>query len=192
MDTLKFAIGDEDKSSIAIIRNILQSNGHIIVCEENDGPSLLRKIRSIMPDFVIVGYNISGIKGPEIARIVQEEGIAPVLLIAENSKDIFVREIGDQNFAFLIKPVSPVQLLSTIGFVYNNFRRLTDLEMKVMELKTTLETRKLVEIAKGILIDNYNMKEKDAYAYIHKMSMDKCKPIVEIARKIIQKAKKNK
>lgn len=187
MDTLRFAIGDQDELNIKVIKNALQSNGHYVVCEENDGPSLLRKIRSIIPDFVIVGYNISGMKGPEIARIIQGDGIAPVLLIAESSQDIFTREMGDEYFPYLIKPVSESQLLFTVEFVYNNYKKMMDLKNEVSRLKEMLETRKLVERAKGILIDKYNMKEKDAFRYIQKRSMDECKPVQEIARRIIEK-----
>lgn len=190
MDILKFAIGDEDELNMAVIRNMLQSKGHIISCEENDGPSLLRKIRSIIPDFVIVGYNIQGMKGAEIARIVQGDRIAPVLLIAESSQDIFIREMGNENFPYIIKPISEIQLLGTIEYVYNNFKRLVNLENEVSELKEMLETRKTVERAKGILIDKYDMKEKDAFRYIQKRSMDECKPVLEIAKRIIENIKK--
>lgn len=186
MDILKFAIGDEDELNILMIKNILQSKGHILMCEENDGPSLLRKVRSTIPDFVIVGYNIQGMKGPEIARIVQGDRIAPVLLIAESTENIFSREMGNESFPYIIKPISEIQLLGTIDYAYNNFKRLVELEKEVLELKATLEVRKMLERAKGILIDNFNMKEKDAFRYIQKRSMDECKPIADIAKRIIE------
>jgi two-component system, response regulator PdtaR len=190
MDSLRFVIGDGDEINIIALRNILQSAGHVIGCEERDGPSLIRKVRSIMPDFVITAYNIPGMNGSEIARIVQGGGIAPVLLIAESSQDIFIREMGNETFPYIIKPISPVQLLGTIEYVYSNFKRLKSLENEVQELKTMLETRKLVERAKGILMDTYGMKEKDAFKYIQKRSMDECKPVVDIAKRIIDKNKK--
>jgi Response regulator with putative antiterminator output domain len=189
MDTLRFAIGDEDKPGIVTIRNILLSAGHMVVCEEYDGSSLLRSVRSLLPDFVISGYNLPGIRGPEIARIIEGDRIAPVLLVADSSKDIFVRKMGNENFPYIIKPVSEGQLLGTIDFVYNNYKRLTSLELEVNELKNMLEIRKLVEKAKGILMDKYNMKEKDAFRYIQKRSMDECKAVVEIAKRIIENAK---
>lgn len=186
MDILKIAIGDEDEFNIALLKNILQPKGHIITCEEKDGPSLLRKVRGSIPDFIIIGYNIQGINGPELARIIQGDRIAPVLLIADSSQDIFVREIGNESFAYIIKPVFESQLLGTIEYVYNNFRRLIDLENEVIELRKMLEIRKLLDRAKGILIDTHNMKESDSFRYIQKRSMDECKPIEEIARRIIE------
>ena len=189
MDILKFAIGDEDEKNIANIRNILQQKGHLIACEERDGPSLLRKIRSISPDFVIVGYNIPGMKGLEIARIVEGDKIAPTLIIADSSQDIFLREMGNESFVHIIKPISQMQLLGTIDFVYNNFKRLINLEKEVSELKNMLETRKAVEKAKGIIMDKYDMKEKDAFRYMQKRSMDECKPVFDIAKRIIEKSK---
>lgn len=187
MDSLKFAIGDEDKLNILNIKNILQSRGHVVSCEEEDGPSLLRRIRSINPDFVIVSYGMRGMKGLEIARIVESDRICPVLLTAESSQDIFVREMGNESFAYLIKPISEIQLIGTIEFVYNNFKRLADLEGEVLKLKNMLEARKITEKAKGIIIDKFNMKEKDAFRYIQKRSMDECKPVLEIAKRIIEK-----
>jgi two-component system, response regulator PdtaR len=186
METLKFAIGDEDKSSILVIKNILQSNGHVVACEENDGPSLLRKVRGVIPDFVIISYDIPGMKGSELARIIEGDRIAPVLLLTDSSKDIFIRGVGNENFAYIIKPVSQLQLLGTIEYVYNNFKRLVDLEREVLELKTLLETRKQVDRAKGIIMDKYNMKEQDAFRYIQKRSMDECKSVLEIAKRIIE------
>lgn len=187
MDSLKFAIGDEDKLNILNIKNILQSRGHVVSCEEEDGPSLLRRIRSINPDFVIVSYGMRGMKGLEIARIVESDRICPVLLTAEISQDIFVREMGNESFAYLIKPISEIQLIGTIEFVYNNFKRLAGLEGEVLKLKNMLEARKITEKAKGIIIDKFNMKEKDAFRYIQKRSMDECKPVLEIAKRIIEK-----
>jgi two-component system, response regulator PdtaR len=189
MDILKFAIGDEDEKNIANIRNILQLKGHLIACEEKDGPSLLRKIRGLSPDFVIVGYNIPGMKGLEIARIVENDRIAPTLLIADSSQDIFLREMGNESFAYIIKPISQMQLLGTIDFVYNNFKKLIDLEKEVLELKNMLEIRKAMEKAKGIIMDKYDMKEKDAFRYLQKRSMDECKPVFDIAKRIIENNK---
>ncbi|KPU42939.1 putative transcriptional regulatory protein pdtaR [Oxobacter pfennigii] len=189
MESLKFAIGDENKRNIGIIRNILVSRGHTISCEEDEGPSLMRKIRSLAPDFVIVSYNMPGMKGLEVARIAQQDKLAPVLLTADSTHDIFVGSMGNEYYPYIIKPISEVQLLSTIEFVYNSFIHLKTLEGEITELKSTLETRKLVERAKGILIDSYNMKEKDAFRYLQKRSMDECKPVIEIAKRIIEKSK---
>lgn len=189
MDTLRFAIADEDKNTMLLIKNILHLKGHQVICEENDGSSLLRCVRSMLPDFVIAGYNLPGIKGPELARIIEGDRIAPVLLVAASSQDVFVRKIGSESFPYIIKPISEIQLLGTIDFVYNNFKRLKDLENEVIELKSALEIRKLVDKAKGILMDLYNMKEKDAFRYIQKRSMDECRPVEEIAKRIIDKSK---
>lgn len=190
MDTLRFAVADEDTNTILLIKNILQSKGHTVICEEKDGSSLLRCVRSTLPDFVICGYNLPGIMGPELARIIQGDRIAPVLLVAGSSKDLFVREMGSESFPYIIKPVSEIQLMGTVDFVYNNFKRLTNLENEVLELKSALEIRKLVDRAKGILMDLHNMKEKEAFRYIQKRSMDECRPVEEIAKMIIEKAKR--
>lgn len=187
MDTLRFAIGDENIQDIKLLKGMLQSKGHQVVCEELDGPSLLRKARSLLPDFIIVGYGISGMTGLEIARIVQGDRLAPVLLTAESSRDVFVRDMGSEYFPFIIKPFSEAQLFWTVDFVYNNYKKMVGLEKEVLELKNKLETRKVVEKAKGILIDTYNMKEKDAFRYLQKRSMDECRPVIEIARRIIDK-----
>jgi AmiR/NasT family two-component response regulator len=190
MDRLRIAIGDDDEFDIKILKGMLQSNGHNVICEDTDGSSLLRKIRSMMPDFVIAGYNMPGIKGLQIARIIQENNIAPVLLTAKSSEDVFVRKMGDEYFPYIIKPITEDKLLFTIEFVYNNFKKISTLQNEVYKLKNMLETRKNVERAKGILMDKYNMGEKDAFRYIQKRSMDECEPIDKIAKRIIENAKK--
>lgn len=187
MDSLKFAIGGIDQLNMVIIRNILLSKGNTICCEEDDGASLLRKIRSMEPDFVIIGYNILGMNSMEIARIVQSDRVAPVLIIADSTLDISIRDMGDEYFPSIIKPISEIQLLTTIEFSYINYKRMVNLENQIKDLKNTLEERKIIEKAKGILIDSFKMKEKDAFRYIQKRSMDECKSAVDIAKRIINK-----
>lgn len=187
MESLRVAVGSEDEISRIAIRNILQAAGHTVIYEETDGPSLLRKIRGMSPDFVIASMNLPGIKGVEIARIVQEDGIAPALLIADGSQNIFSIEMGNNNYAYIIKPISSQQLLGTMEFVYNSYKKMRGLQDEINKLKNMLETRKAVDLAKGILIDQFNMKEKDAFRYLQKKSMDECKPIHDIADRIINK-----
>lgn len=190
MDNLRFALGGSDKLNIEHIRGILLSQGHSVVCEDDDGPSLLRSVRSLIPDFVIASYELPGMKGPEIARIIEGDRLAPVLLIAENSEDMPEARIGSENFAFLIKPVSEVQLMTTVEYVYGNYRRVCELEEEVSKLRETIDSRRIVERAKGILMDRYDMKEKDAFRYIQKRSMDECKRASDIAKQIVEKYQK--
>ncbi|MDD2496742.1 MAG: ANTAR domain-containing protein [Desulfitobacteriaceae bacterium] len=182
----KIFIGSADRSLRKRLKQILLRQGYTVVGEENDGPASLRVIRRVMPDLVILDWDLPGMSGLELAKIIEEDRIAPVLLLTPTwEKELFEMAKDSWVFAFLVKPIQEGHLLSTASFVINTYAKMKELENQVNELKETLETRKLVEKAKGIIMKRLNVSETDAYKLMQKKSMDKSIPMKQVAKIIL-------
>lgn len=182
----KIFIGSTDKQLRKRLRLILQQQGDMVVGEEEDGPSSLRVIRRVLPDLVILDRDLPGMPGLELAKIIEEDKIAPMILLTSSwEKELFEKAKDSWVFAFLVKPIQEGHLLSMSSFVISAFQKMKTLEKQVDELKDTLETRKLVERAKGLLMRKMKLSETEAYKLIQRQSMDKCIPMKQVAEAII-------
>lgn len=182
----KIFIGLNDDAQRKRLRSILQKQGYMITGEAGDGVSALRVIRRLLPDLVILDRDLPGLPGLDLAKIIEEDKIAPVILLTPTwEKELFEKAKESWVFAFLVKPVQEGHLLSTASFVIHTFQKMVNLEQEVGKLRETLETRKVVERAKGILMLTMRLSESQAYKRIQRQSMDKCIPMKQVAEAII-------
>lgn len=182
----KVFIGSTDRALRKRLKAILQRQGHLIIKEAEDGTTALRIIRRLLPDLVIVDKDLPGISGIELTKIIQEDKIAPVLLLTSTWEQHYFEKAKDSwVLAFLVKPIQEGHLLSTASFVMYTFQKMMMLERQVDELKETIETRKLVERAKGILMKDLGLSEGEAYRRIQQQSMDQCLPMKKVAEAIL-------
>ncbi|ATW28797.1 ANTAR domain-containing response regulator [Candidatus Formimonas warabiya] len=182
----KIFIGSADRALRKRLRSILQQQGHLIIGEAEDGAGSLRVIRRVLPDLVILDKDLPGMPGMEVSKIIEDDKICPVLLLTPTwEQELFEKAKDSWVFAFLVKPIQEGHLLSTASFVINAFQKMMKLARQVDELKETLETRKIVERAKGILMKNLDLPEAEAYRRIQQQSMDKCLPMKQVAEAII-------
>ncbi|MHB1419887.1 MAG: ANTAR domain-containing response regulator [Bacillota bacterium] len=178
------ASGDNDLRKK--IKTFLQPEGYIITGEAEDGPSALRALRTMATDLVILDSDLPGISGWEVARIIEDERIAAVLLISPTWQREMLERAKEQGIkAFLIKPVSEQALLPAVETTMMNYRKMADLEREVAELKETLESRKIVEKAKGILMQSMGMTEAQAFRRIQQQSMNKSLSMRAVAEAIV-------
>jgi len=168
------------------IKNILMREGFIIIGEAEDGSFALRLIRTLDVDLIILDADLRGIKGMEIAQISREERIAPVVIMSSSWQKDLAEMAGNRNvFAFLLKPIDENLVVPTIETALLNYQKLLVLEEEVAQLKNALETRKLVEKAKGILMKVLNLTEEEAFRRIQRQSMDRCIPMKDVAEAVI-------
>ena len=124
--------------------------------------------------------------GIEAARVLTEERIAPVVLLsAYSQRDLVQRARESGVVAYLVKPYREEELTPAIEVALARFGEYRDLQKQVNDLTEALETRKLVDRAKGILMDKQGLTEAEAFRKIQKMSMDNRKPMKEVAEAII-------
>lgn len=168
------------------IKAILAKMGYWVIGEAEDGQSGLKMIRSRQPDLVIIEAFLPGLDGYEVAQIVNEDKLAPVILVSSSTKqNIIEKAKAAKVFAFLIKPELESNLIPAVELALTNYQEIIRLENEVKELKDTLATRKVVERAKGILMETMGITETDAFKRIQKQSMNKRISMRAVAEAII-------
>ncbi|MCG9966732.1 ANTAR domain-containing protein [Pelotomaculum terephthalicicum JT] len=183
----RIVIADADVNSRKKLKEILILAGYLVVGEVSEGRSALKVVFQTDPDLVIMDTMLPGAAGLDIIRIIEEHRVAPVILLADSRGRDMLEEVKDSwIFAFLVKPVSDAQLVPAIEIAIANFRKFIKLEEENKGLKQALEERKLVEKAKGLLMEARALSEKEAYKYLQRLSMDNCVPIVRVAKKVIK------
>lgn len=182
----RIVIADEDPTFRKNLKDMLQKGGYIVTQEVSDGQSAIRAIRSIEPDLVILNAQLPVTDGIEVARIVEESQLAPVILIANrNRQDILQQAQKTSAMAFLAKPVNELNLFAAIELALINYARVTTLQREVEELKNTLANRKVIEKAKGLLMSQLGISEDAAFKKLQQQSMKNRTSMKTVAEAII-------
>lgn len=186
MERKRVIIAD-DVSVICIdLREMLTRQGYLVVGEAGDGKSAVNLARELRPDVVLMDVLMPDMDGIEAAKILTEERIAPVVLLTGFSeRDLVERAKEAGVVGYLIKPIQENDLAPAIEIAIARFQEFRALEKEVSNLQDQLETRKLVDRAKGILMDTQGLTEAAAFRRIQKMSMNTRKSMKEIAQAII-------
>jgi response regulator NasT len=177
----------DDESLIRLdIKEMLTSLGYLVVGEAGDGVSAVNLARELRPDLVIMDIKMPGMDGIAAAKVLTEEKIAPVLLLTAFSQQDLVERAKEAGVVgYIVKPFREAELVPAIEIALTRFQEFQALEKETADLKETLETRKLVDRAKGLLMDTQGLTETEAFRKIQKMSMNTRKPMKEIAEAIL-------
>jgi AmiR/NasT family two-component response regulator len=186
MERARVIIADDESIVRMDLREMLDSLGYLVVGEAGDGESAVHLSRELKPDVVIMDIKMPGMDGIDAGRILTEERIAPVLLLTAYSQQDLVERAKEAGvMAYIVKPFHEADLAPAIEVALRRWKEFTTLEQEVEDLKDALETRKLVDRAKGILMDTQGLSEADAFRRIQKTSMDQRKPMKEVASAIV-------
>lgn len=186
MPQTRLVIADDESIIRMNLKETLVSLGYLVVGEAGDGVSVINLARELRPDLVLMDIKMPKLDGIQAARILTEEKIAPVLLLtAYSDRDLVERakEAGVVNY--IVKPFREAELLPAIEIAIARYQEFLEMDRQVADLKETLETRKLVERAKGILMDTQGLKEAEAFRKIQQLSMNTRKSMKEIAQAIL-------
>jgi response regulator NasT len=179
----------DDESIIRMdLREMLSNLGYLVVGEVGDGRSAVNLARKLNPDVVIMDIKFEGddFDGIDAARLLTEEKIAPVVLLtAYSQRDLVVRARDAGVVGYLVKPFREADLVPAIDIALARFGEFQAMEKQVDDLAEALETRKLVDRAKGILMDSQGLSEADAFRRIQKMSMNTRKSMKDVAEAIV-------
>ena len=186
MERTRVIIADDESLIRMDLREMLTNLGYLVVGEVADGRSAVNQARELRPDVVIMDIRMPDMDGIEAARVLTEERIAPVVLLsAYSQRDLVQRAREAGVVAYLVKPYREEELSPAIEVALARFAEFKDLQKQVSDLQEALETRKLVDRAKGILMDKQGLTEAEAFRKIQKMSMDNRKPMKDVAEAII-------
>ncbi len=186
MESLRIVIADDEPIIRLDLRKTLENMGHQVVGESGDGAKAVDAARELKPDIVILDIKMPEMDGIDAAKIITTEGISPVLLLtAYSQKDLVDRAKDAGVFAYLVKPFKEADLLPAMEIAISRYEEFVELENEVSDLENKLDTRKAVDRAKGILMDQYGLKEQEAFRRIQVQSMNTRKSMREIADAII-------
>ena len=193
VNQLRLVIADDESIIRMNLRETLVGLGYLVVGDAGDGLSAIHLARELPPDLVIMDIKMPKLDGIQAAKVLTEEKIAPVLLLTAYSDRELVdraREAGVVNY--IVKPFREAELLPAIEIALARFAEFNTINKELGDLKDTMETRKLVERAKGVLMDTQGLKEQDAFRKIQQLSMNTRKSMREIAQAILLTAQIDK
>ena len=186
MERTRVIIADDESLIRMDLREMLTDLGYLVVGEAGDGRSAVNLARELKPDIVIMDIKMPDMDGIEAAQVLTEERVAPVLLLSAYSQQELVQRARSAGVAgYMVKPFRESDLTPAIEVALSRFSEFRSLEREIGNLSEALETRKLVDRAKGILMDTQGLNETEAFRRIQKMSMNNRKPMKAVAEAII-------
>jgi len=177
----------EDEAIIRLdLKELLEEEGYDVVGETGRGDEAIELVRDLVPDLVILDVKMPGLDGLSAARQIASERLAAVLILTAFSQRDLVEQARDAGaLAYLVKPFQKSDLMPAIEVALARHGELTSLERHVEDLEERLESRKLIDRAKGRLMDEYGLDEHAAWRFIQTQAMSNRVKIGEIARRVI-------
>lgn len=176
-----------------ILRNFMdkvKKMGHEVAGTALNGADAVERITEAIPDLVLVDINMPGKDGLTVVREACAPAQIPAIVITGHySEELMERANQDCVFAYLMKPVDQKQLEAAINIAWNKYEQYLDTCAEAKQLREKLANRVIIERAKGFLMDSFGLKEGEAMKHLQKMSKDKNKKLVNIAKEIVEKQK---
>lgn len=186
-DNLRIAVAEDELELLANLQEMLEDIGHEVVAAVGDGASLVAACRQTNPDLVITDIKMPDMDGLQAAEEIRKTRPTPVVIVSAYHDQEFVdRALKEHVLAYLIKPISENTLKASIELAMQRFREFQALQTETANLEQALADRKLIERAKGILMQRAELSEPDAFRRLQRISSEKNKKMVEIARTIVE------
>ena len=186
MERTRVIVADDESIIRMDLREMLTNLGYLVIGEVGDGRSAVNLARELKPDVVVMDIKMPDMDGIDAAKILTEERVAPILLLTAYSQQELIERAKEAGVVgYIVKPFRESDLAPAIEVAVARFAEFQALEKEVGDLKLALETRKLVDRAKGILMDTQDLTEAEAFRKIQKMSMNTRKAMKEVAEAII-------
>ena len=183
---MRVLIADDDPIIRLDLKQMLENLEYTVVAEAGDGREAVDLARSHKPDVCILDVKMPVMDGIEAVTLISEEGIAPtILLTAYSDRELVDRAKSAGVFAYLVKPFKPSDLPPAIEVARSRYEQNLELSRELSDVNERLETRKLVDRAKGILMRSEAIGEAEAYRRIQLQSMNARKSMKEVAEAII-------
>jgi len=185
-EAMRILIADDEPVIRMGLKTMLEEHGYKVVGEAADGEQAVTLAGKTTPDLVFMDIKMPGLDGIAAASTIMARSPRPIILLtAWSERDLVQRAQEAGVLAYLVKPVREAELIPAIELAIARFQELRTLQQEVGTLKETLETRKLVDRAKGILMKREGVDEQEAFQRIQRQSRNTRTPMKEIARAIL-------
>lgn len=177
----------EDEAIIRLdLKETLEEEGYEVVGETGRGDEAVELVKQYEPDIAILDIKMPGLDGLSAAREIAGERRAAVLILTAFSQRDLIEQARDAGaLAYLVKPFQRSELIPAIEVAIGRFNEIKALHDQAQTLEGQLETRKVVDRAKGRLMDRYALSESDAFSFIQKTAMQERMTMKAIAEKVI-------
>lgn len=185
---LRALVCEDQGVTVMAIRKALVRAGYDVVGEAVEGTDAVKRARELKPDLILMDINMPGeLDGIAAAKAILAEQAVPIIMLTAYNDDSYVNAALEAGAcAYLVKPITSEQLLPAVKTAIARFQAQQQLAHEVEDLQDQLETRKLVERAKGILMEQNGLSESEAFRLLQKKSRDKCQPMKQTATDIIK------
>ncbi|HET9985426.1 MAG TPA: response regulator [Longimicrobiales bacterium] len=185
-ESLRVLIADDEALHNLALTSQLETLGHTVVATATNGKEAVQLAREVRPDLAFLDIRMPTMTGPEAAAEITADRPIPIIILSAYSDSRTVEEATRAPiFHYLVKPVDPDDLAPAIAVARARFDEWIDARRQRDQLEVKLEERKIIERAKGLLMDTRGLSEREAYRFLQKTSQDKNTPMVELARKIL-------
>ena len=183
---MRVLIADDDPIIRLDLKQMLENLDYEVVAEAGDGEQAVEMARQAKPDICILDVKMPVMDGIDAVNLITEEGIAPaILLTAYSDRELVDRAKDAGVFAYLVKPFKPSDLPPAIEVARSRYEQNQHISKELGDANERLETRKLVDRAKGILMREHGVDEAEAYRRIQVQSMNMRKSMKEVAEAIL-------
>jgi len=178
----------EDEAIIRLdLKETLEAEGYQVVADTGRGDHAVELVAQHQPDVVILDVKMAGLDGIEAAkRIAATEDTAVVILTAFSQRDLVDRAIDAGALAYLVKPYKRDELVAAVEVARARYREMRALTEQARTLTDRLEARKAIDRAKGILADEMDLAEVEAFRFIQQTAMTGRRSMAEVADEIIK------
>lgn len=191
----RIVIADDEALICMDLREMLEEAGHEVVGIGSDGVEALNLVKGKKPDLAILDVKMPRLDGIQAARMIAHDNLAPVVLLtAFGDEDMIEKAKKSMVFGYVMKPVEEKTLFPAIQIAVSQYRQKKDMVDRVKNMERELAARKIVDRAKGLLMDYYHITEEDAYRRMQQTSMKRGITIADVAQKVVKEimARKNR
>lgn len=177
----------EDEAIIRLdLKELLEEEGFEVVGETGRGDEAVELVRSLAPDLAILDIKMPGLDGLSAARQINGERLAAVLILTAFSQRDLVEQARDAGaMSYIVKPFQKSDLIPAIELALGRHAELKSLEDEIGNLAERLEARKIIDRAKGVLMDDHAMTEAQAWRFLQTEAMNRRSKVHEIAAQVV-------
>lgn len=183
---MRVAVADDDPAILEFVRDLLEGMGHAVTASCSTGQELIDACAESPPDLIVTDVKMPGVDGIEAATTINRRRATPIILVTSfGETELIGRALRTSVLAYLIKPIKQIDLEVAVAVAIRRFREHRAVCDMAAALRQSLEERKTVERAKGVLMRRGRLGEEEAYKRLQKISKENSRKLPETARMVI-------